>query len=179
MARELWDVYSFDRRRTGRTAHRGDELGPGEYHMVVHTCVFDGRGRMLIQLRNPGKRSWAGRWDLSSGGCALSGESSQEAAARELREELGIEADFSGLRPVLTINFEKGFDDVFELEREPEQLRLRFQPEEVVDARWAALDEILAMLDSDEFVPYSPDFVRLLFDIRRYGAGLRRQEPDI
>ena len=60
MPRELWDVYSFDRRRTGRTTHRGEDLAPDEFHLVVHICVFDREGRMLIQKRNPQKRSWAG-----------------------------------------------------------------------------------------------------------------------
>lgn len=179
MPRELWDVYSFDRRRTGRTTHRGEDLAPDEFHLVVHICVFDREGRMLIQKRNPQKRSWAGLWDLSAGGCALMGESSQQAAARELFEELGLEADFSNTRPVLTINFEKGFDDVFEIERELEPEELRLQAEEVTQARWATLDEVCALLENDGFVPYSLEFVRLLFDIHRYGAGLRRQEPDI
>lgn len=179
MSQELWDVYSYDRGLTGRVTHRGDGLRPGEYHLVVHICVFDSRGRLLIQRRSDEKRSWGGLWDLSAGDCALAGESSHEAAARELHEELGLTADFTGVRPVLTINFETGFDDIYEIERELEPSELHFQAEEVTGASWATLDEVCGLLESDEFVPYSPEFVRLLFDIHRHGAGLRRKEPGI
>lgn len=176
---ELLDVYSFDRVPTGRRLRRGEPLGPGEYHLVVHICVFDRAGRLLIQRRSPEKRSWPGLWDLSAGGCAQVGESSQAAAERELFEELGLEADLSHTRPVLTINFETGFDDVFELERELEPAGLRLQAEEVAQARWASQDEVCALLGEGGFVPYSPDFLSLLFDIHRHGAGLRGKEAEL
>lgn len=179
MPREYFDIYDLDRKYTGRRAVRGEPLGPGEYHLVVHICVFDGAGRLLIQRRSPEKRSWPGLWDLSAGGCAQAGENSRAAAERELFEELGLEADFSRTRPVLTVNFETGFDDVFEIERELEPERLRLQTEEVAQARWARLEEVCALLEEGSFVPYSPDFVRLLFDIHRNGAGLHGKESEI
>ena len=53
---ELWDIYDIDRVRTGRVAQRGKPaseggLGEGEYHLVVHICVFNGRGQLLLQQR--------------------------------------------------------------------------------------------------------------------------------
>lgn len=51
MSRELWDVYSFDRRLTGRTMYRGDPIPEGAFHLVVHICVFSPDGHMLIQQR--------------------------------------------------------------------------------------------------------------------------------
>ena len=73
MLGEVWDVYDAARRRTGAAARRGEPLPPGGYHLVVHVCLFSPDGRMLIQKRSREKRSWAGLWDLSSGGCALAG----------------------------------------------------------------------------------------------------------
>lgn len=86
---ERWDLYTKDRMKTGETMSRSERVPQGRYHIVIHVCLFNAKGEMLIQQRQPYKRSWAGLWDVSVGGCALAGESSREAAEREAREELG------------------------------------------------------------------------------------------
>lgn len=179
MPGELWDVYSFDRRRTGRTMRRGEAMPEGFFHLVVHICVFAPDGRMLIQHRCPAKRSWPGLWDLSSGGCAVAGEDSRAAAERELFEELGIRASFAGRRPALSIDFETGFDDVFFTEYAGDAEQLRLQPEEVDCVRWADSGEVLRLLESGLFVPYHASFLRLLFDTHEHGGGLDRHGREL
>ena len=49
---ELVDLYDEDRIPLGRTAERHAPKGPGEYRIVVHVCIFDSRGRLLIQQRS-------------------------------------------------------------------------------------------------------------------------------
>ena len=46
---ELWDIYDIDRQPTGGTSVRGEALGSGEYHMVVHLGIFNSEGKLLIQ----------------------------------------------------------------------------------------------------------------------------------
>lgn len=174
MSRELWDVYSFDRSLTGRTMYRGDPVPEGGFHLVVHICVFAPDGRMLIQRRQTTKHGWPGLWDLSAGGCAVSGEDSQTAAERELFEELGIRASFAGVRPRLSIGFETGFDDVFFTGHGADISDLRLQREEVLDVRWASAAEVLKLLGEGRFVPYNASFLSLLFDIHTHGGGLDR-----
>ena len=165
---ELWDIYDIDRVRTGRVAQRGKPaseggLGEGEYHLVVHICVFNGRGQLLLQQRQKDKEGYPNLWDVSAAGSALAGENSAAAASRELREELGLVHDFTKERPFLTTHFERGFDDWYFIRMEADIRDLCLQPEEVQDARWADLAEIERMLDSGEMVPYYRDFVRLWF----------------
>ena len=147
---ELWDIYDIDRVRTGRVAQRGKPaseggLGEGEYHLVVHICVFNGRGQLLLQQRQKDKEGYPNLWDVSAAGSALAGENSAAAASRELREELGLVHDFTKERPFLTTHFERGFDDWYFIRM------------------WADLAEIERMLDSGEMVPYYRDLVRLWF----------------
>ena len=165
---ELWDIYDIDRVRTGRVAQRGKPaseggLGEGEYHLVVHICVFNGRGQLLLQQRQKDKEGYPNLWDVSAAGSALAGETSAAAASRELREELGLVHDFTKERPFWTTHFERGFDDWYFIRIEADISDLRLQPEEVQDARWADLAEIERMLDSGEMVPYYRDLVRLWF----------------
>ncbi|WP_444811847.1 NUDIX domain-containing protein, partial [Streptococcus canis] len=54
-----------------------------------------------------------GLWDVTVGGSALAGETAQQAAMRELEEELGLSLELTGVRPHFTINFGEGFDDTF------------------------------------------------------------------
>ncbi len=57
---------------------------------VVAGLVFDAGGRVLIAQRPTGK-TLAGRWEFP-GGKVAADESAHAAIARELREEIGIEA---------------------------------------------------------------------------------------
>lgn len=168
---ELWDVYTKDREKTGKTMERGAAFEEGAYHNVVHICVFGSDGRMLIQQRQPFKEGWPNMWDLSVGGSALAGEDPQAAAARELNEELGMKYDFTGIRPRLTVNFTHGFDDYFLITEDVDPATLHLQYEEVQDARWATREEILQMIRDRTFIPYYPSLIELLFDARfKYGA---------
>ena len=163
---ELVDLYDENRSPLGRTAERYGKKGPGEYRVVVHVCVFDGDGRMLIQQRSPKKHIWPGRWDVAAAGGVDAGETSRQAAEREFREELGFPLDLHGLRPAVTVHFEAGFDDFFIVEREIELDTLTLQQEEVVQVRWVTLEQVLDMVDDGSFIPYPKSFLQFLFDMR-------------
>ena len=70
------------------------------------------------------------------------------------------------MRPALTVNFSRGFDDLYLIEREVELEKLRLQPEEVMDARWADRGEVLRMIDDGSFIPYRKSLIELLFEMR-------------
>lgn len=61
-------------------------------HRAAHMLIFNKKGELLLQKRSIWKDRNPGRWDSSAAGHVDSGENYLEAAQRELREELGIEA---------------------------------------------------------------------------------------
>ena len=81
---------------TGRivgTALRSElHSDPSRVHRVVHVLVFDAEGRLLLQKRSLTKDIAPGRWDTSVGGHISPGETVEEAAYREMSEELGLDA---------------------------------------------------------------------------------------
>ena len=170
---EIWDLYTGDREPTGKTMVRGDRVPDGYYRIVVHICIFNGRGEMLIQRRQPFKKGWPGMWDVSVGGSAVSGDDSRRAAERELREELGLEWSFEGVRPMLTVNFEGGFDDVYLIRRDVDIAALTLQPEEVTEAKWASLSEILEMIDDGRFIPYDKNMMSAFFSMLGQSGMIR------
>lgn len=173
---ELWDLYDIDRVPLGRTAVRGvTKLQKGEYHLVVHIGVFNARGEMLIQKRHREKQLWPGLWDISAGGSGIAGENSRSAAHRELLEEIGIDKDFTGIRPRFTVYFDVGFDDFYCVQEDiPDLSVLRLQEEEVEQVRWAAREEVLRMSRNGEFVNYRACVIETLFDMARHPGTLRR-----
>lgn len=165
---ELWDIYTKDREKTGRLHRRGEKMQKGEYHMVIHVCIFNARNELLIQQRQPFKKGWSNMWDITVGGSALHGESSSQAAEREVFEEIGLKLDLSDVRPDFTINFADGFDDYYLLEREVDIEGLCLQEEEVQAVRWASREEVLLMQEQGTMIPYW--FLDRLFEVRGYDA---------
>ncbi|MTI13881.1 NUDIX hydrolase YfcD [Sansalvadorimonas verongulae] len=59
-------------------------------HRAVFVYVTTSDGELLIQERTMSKDVWPGAYDLAAGGVVDAGESYDEAAVRELEEEMGI-----------------------------------------------------------------------------------------
>ena len=169
---ELWDLYTRNRERTGLTMVRGEKMPEGDYYrIVVHVCLFNSRGEMLIQQRQPFKSGWSGMWDVTVGGSAVAGDDSLSAALRETREELGLILEPRELVPAVTLHFRGGFDDFYTAVKDVDLNTLVFQPEEVKTARWAREEEILSMIEAGGFIPYDRHMIGLLFLMRgRQGA---------
>ena len=163
---EIIDLYTVDRELTGKTAKRGDPLAEDTYRLVVHVCIFNSKGEMLIQKRADDIVRWPSYWDISVGGGASAGDNSRMAAERETAEELGLSIDFSDRRPVITVNFSDGFDDFYTIEMDVSLDDLHLQKEEVADARWASREEIEAMIDDGSFIPYQKELLGYLFFAR-------------
>jgi isopentenyl-diphosphate delta-isomerase type 1 len=62
----------------------------GHIHRIVRIMLEDGRGNVLLQHRDPAKDIFPNCWDNSSTGHVNVGEDYDEAAIRELHEELGL-----------------------------------------------------------------------------------------
>ena len=174
---ELFDLYTADREKTGRTMERSERTPPGFYRMIVHVCIFGEDGRMLIQQRQPFTKGWANFWDVSVGGSAISGDSSRSAAERETWEELGLSIDLMDVRPSMTIHWEHGFDDYYVLTQDVDPASLHLQEEEVQAVKWATLEEILQMIDDGRFIPYEKSLIELLFFRRNHRSSHTRRDP--
>ncbi len=163
---ELWDLYTRDRIPTGEVHERGTPLPEGRYHMVVHVVIFNSKGEMLIQQRQPFKEGWPNLWDITVGGSAIAGDNSRTAAQRETLEEIGLRIDLSREQPKLTIPFDVGFDDIYTLTMDVDLSKLTLQESEVQSVKWASEEEVLAMLSDGRFIPYHRAFIQLLFAMK-------------
>lgn len=160
---EKFDLYDINRIKTGETLERIGVVPRHRYRVVVHIIVFNSKGEMLIQQRVSTKRVHPNKWDFSVGGCVIAGETSWQGAERELSEEIGLKYDFSKTIPNFTINFETGFDDFYVIHCDKPAEEFVLQESEVKQVKWANKDEVLKLIETDEFVHYKKELVDLVF----------------
>ena len=63
---------------------------PALAHRTAHVVVRSGDGRVLLQKRSAAKDIQPGRWDTAVGGHLHLGETYEQAASREMAEEIGL-----------------------------------------------------------------------------------------
>ena len=150
---EKWDLYDKNRNKLNKVVNRGDYLSDDEYHLVVNAWIKNDKDEFLITQRNT-KKSFAFMWECT-GGSALSGETSLDAVAREVKEELNIDIDRS--KATLfdsTLRYYKGCPDILDVwvivDNTPIE-KVKIQEEEVMDVKWATRQEIMDLYNNGKF----------------------------
>lgn len=153
---EYFDLYDENRNKLNKIHQRGTPLAKGVYRLVVHICIFNSKGEMIIQKRNADKPAFPNYWDISVGGSVQCGETSYEGAKRESAEELGFNLNLNDTRPHFTINFDDGFDDFYIVTNVDKSIEdFIIQKEELSEIKWATKDEIKDLIAKNQFVPYN------------------------
>lgn len=67
-------------------------------HRIVHVFIFNNKGDIALQFRSRHKGFCPQHWSTAVGGHVRSGESHEEAALREMEEEVGVRTNLSFLR---------------------------------------------------------------------------------
>lgn len=91
MAEEIFDVVNERDEVIGRNT-RSEVHRLGLRHRAVHVLVYNSKGEIFLQKRSQTKDTFPGAWDSSAAGHLDCGEDYDACAVREMREELGIEA---------------------------------------------------------------------------------------
>ncbi len=161
---ELLDIYRGDHQRAGRTIPRNGDVLAGEYLLIVHVCLFNAQGEMLIQKRQSTKDRYPGIWDVSAGGFVASGEESLAAVLREAKEEVGVTLAADSVQFLCTEPFSYVLDDFFVAlcDRPAEEFHIQY--EEVSEVKWASREDVMSMLDNGTFVDYDRSLLLRCFD---------------
>ena len=149
---EIWDIYDSERNLTGRTHRRGDPLPEGDFHLVVHVWLQNSKGEFLISKRAPNK-GYPNMWECT-GGSAIAGDDSLAAAVREIKEELGLDAEPENGRCLLTLTRDGDICDIWLFTQDFDIEDVILQENETTDAKYASINEIYKLIDDGEFIPF-------------------------
>ena len=154
------DVYDAARRPLGLTIdRRSQRLGEGQYMLYAIVMVCDRAGRLLITQRALDKAWAAGWWEVPGGGvCA--GETTRQAAAREVLEEVGLDVSCGELEllggyrnddPSFKDNY---FADIYRATLDFCAADVRLRESEAIGFRLASWDEVHELARQGRFLHY-------------------------
>lgn len=132
-------------------------MPPGEYHLIAFVWIFNSRGQLLLTKRSPQKESYPNLWE-TTGGAAITGETSRDAIVRELREETGIRAEPEEFVFLDSVRGKSWFSDTYALRRDVLLSEVVFQPGETCGAKWVFRAEFEKMIAAGEVA--QPDVQR-------------------
>ena len=145
---EIWDLYDEHGRKTGETweRSRARDIPEGRYHVVSDVLIRHRDGDFLLMLRDPNKDVYPGCLEASAGGSALSGETPEEAARREMLEETGLKSE--KLELIGTVRRPQSHSVIYSylavVRCEKDSVRL--QPGETVGYRWVDTPTFMRMI---------------------------------
>jgi isopentenyl-diphosphate delta-isomerase type 1 len=127
-------------------------------HRAVAILVFDKKNDIFIHSRSNNKDLFPGYWDGSVGGAVQWGESYEEAALRELNEEIGIVDKISFIfyftyrSDILNYNC-KVYSCI--TGKQPQ-----INPEEIIEGLWVSIENLNSQINRKS-LKFIPDFLKI------------------
>ena len=170
---EYVDVLDAEGRYTGDVVLKSEAHGKGLYHPTVHIWFYTRDGRVLLQQRGRDKSTFPMLWDVSVAGHVASGEAIEDAAIREIEEEIGLEIDKAKLEKLGVFKSEqqhhnslidKEFHHTFLCQLNTPLSSLRKQDSEVEALELMPLftfaEEVWGLAKPQRYVPHESSYYR-------------------
>jgi isopentenyldiphosphate isomerase len=148
---ELVDIVDDDDRVVA-TVTRAEMRAKRLQHRAVSIAVLSSDGRLLVHRRADTKDVWPGMWDMAAGGVVAAGETYEDAARRELAEELGVT-----VAAFVSLGEGRFVDDAVALigrgYRCTHDGPFTFTDGEIAEVRWVDRAGLAELMRTESFVP--------------------------
>jgi isopentenyldiphosphate isomerase len=161
---EYLDLVDQNNDLTGERKLKSRIHRDGDWHRASQMWICNDSKETLFQLRSPEKDTFPGLWDIT-GGHVASGETYDEAAIRELKEELGLSVTLDELEKLFIHQDEvfREFQQVYLHRYNLPVSTLKLQAEEVSEARFIRIDTLrLWLTDPLERTRFCPVYAYYL-----------------
>jgi len=119
-------------------------------HRIVHVLLFNDKGEIFLQQSSANKKFCPGHWGTSAGGHVQKGEAYEQAAKRELEEELGVIVPLIKILDTPYDHYKmRKFLSVF---RGISEGPFNFNEEEVAGGRWFSVADVKDMVSKHQLV---------------------------
>lgn len=169
---EMFDVVGDDDVVIGR-ASRMEAHTKGYIHRSVLFFIFDHEGRVFVNQRTYNKEFYPGFWSIVFGGHVHTGDTYEDTAVREAKEETGVTG-----KPFLMASFRKRFDVT---DRENVRVfgfvangSLRLDPGEILQGAFMSVNELEQKMGQEKFLPETTGLLDILkgyLRLRSQGSG--------
>lgn len=160
---EIRDLYDKDKKLTGKTIYKGEEIPEGNYIIVVLTMIRNSKGEFLIQKRSKQKNGLYG----ATGGHCKTGETGLQGAITEVKEEIGLDVKPEEMKLLheLREDDKQVFFELYFLQKDIDLNTLKLQEEEVESVEWMSIDRINELINENLFFPNHAEEVFRTVDI--------------
>ncbi len=157
MSQEYFDLLDENGNKIGKTKLRSEVHRDGDWHKGIHIWVINSNNDILLQRRCATKNSNPNMLDISSAGHLQAGDNSQEAAIRELKEELDLDVTKDELIFIETIKnslkytetfINNEFDDVYIVRTNKKIDDLKYQAEEISEIMYVPYKKFKKMVNN-------------------------------
>jgi len=147
---EKRDLYDKDRKLTGETIYKSEEIPKGKYIIVVLVMIQNSKGEFLIQKRSKRK---GGKY-AATGGHVKTGQTSAQGMIEEIQEEIGLTVKQEELELIYSSREDEAqvFFDLYYMKKDIEITDLVLQKEEVELIQWNTIEEIDELIKKDMFL---------------------------
>lgn len=175
---EYFDILDSRGYPTGEVKARSEVHRDGDWHRTVHVWLLNQKHELLLQLRGPNQEANPNCWDISCAGHLDAGESKEEAAQRELREELGLTLGADRFRHLWTCQsdffdrdlIDREFSEIFMVHWRESDGDFEICPEEVREVKWIPWHELEVQIHAK-----NPDYVEHEQEYEKLFELLRKQ----
>ncbi len=145
---EIWDAYYENKTLANKKIVKGQKIPKGLFHLIAETLVKHVDGTYLVMQRDYHKQDNPGLFEGSAGGSVLSGESAEEGALREVREETGLTP--TKVTPIYEFKYlDEGVIALgFIAEVSENKNNVKYQKGETIAHKWLTLTELKAFVNS-------------------------------
>ena len=152
--REVWDAVDENGELLGFDLYRDEwDIKPvpeGAHHRVAEIFTVTRQGEILCTQRDPKKRIFALKWEIT-GGSVIKGEEPLAGAVRELREETGIVKQPGELTFLLKLTHGPTVFYVYAAEVENANIPITLQEGETIDCKFLPYNKFCDFIQSEEF----------------------------
>ena len=144
---ELLEVLDENGNKTGKIEDKDIIHKEGLWHIEVEVWIMNEDKKILIQKRAPQKKQAPNKWSLTAGHVDV-GESVEDAIAREIKEEIGIDCKIEDIKLMYRVKhssyrgdnnaFRYGY--IYRTNKKMEEFVL--QKEEVAEVKYITISEL-------------------------------------
>ncbi len=168
---ELIDIVDENGNFTGQIMDKEEAHDKNLLHNEVAVFIINDHKQVLLQKRSANKRFNPNKWALCAGHVDT-GESLENAALRELNEEVGINISINELKPFAEREFtirdsNSHITYFYYVKSDLNENEFVIQKEELSEVKWFDLDKVIDMIKSkDETTVFKEERIHLFEQLK-------------